>query len=153
MSIFFAPNGLSLRLVISVKDDFDSIIGFVLKDIDHDHVFHYSTSQKFYYFNNQNSYEKSSPIEVANKLLEKYPDLERLGHRLDKEYVKWFQSIIKLAEYVKWFQSIIKLAEKEIFPYAYNDSGYNALSFGAIKLTNNKKIKFAPTDSNRIKII
>ena len=140
MSIFFAPNGLSLRVVISVKDDFDSITGFVLKDIDHDHVFHYSTSQKFYYFNNQNSYEKSSPIEVANKLLEKYPDLERLGHRLDKEYVKWFQSIIKLAE-------------KEIFPYAYDDNGYSALSFGAIKLTNNKKIKFAPTDSNRIKII
>ena len=92
------------------------------------------------YFDNQNSYEKSSPIEVANKLLEKYPDLERLWHRLDKEYVKWFQSIIKLAE-------------KEIFPYAYDDNGYNALRFGAIKLTNNKKIKFAPTDSNNIKII
>ena len=77
------------------------------------------------------SIEKSTIEELADALLEKCPFLKSEGIGNDKEYVNWFKKVLKYAR-------------NGIFPWAFDDYGYNIYQVNHIKMTNGDTIEYAP---------
>lgn len=127
-----SSSGMYFRMCISSKKHFDNKTGFVLCMCKEDEVYRYSTSGGFIFFGDELSMQNASVEEVANKLLNTYPKLEKEGKGDDKKYVAWF---LRLLEMVK----------KEKYPYAFSDYGYNIFTEGKIKFINcEDSIEYAP---------
>lgn len=127
-----APSGMFYRICISSKTHFDNKTGFVMCKCDDDEVYRYSTGQEFVFFNDDAWMEDASIEEIADKLLSKYPKLEKEGNGKDEEYAAWF---LKLLEKVK----------EGKYPYAFEDYGYDIFEEGKTYFLNSKEtIEYAP---------
>lgn len=127
-----APSGMSYRICISSKTHFDNKTGFVICKWDNDEVYRYSNGQEFMFFNDHAWLEDASIEEIADKLLSKYPKLEKEGNGKDEEYAAWF---LKLLEKVK----------EGKYPYAFEDYGYDIFEEGKIRFLNSDdSIEYAP---------
>ena len=84
------------------------------------------------FFNDDVWMEDASIEEMADKLLSKYPKLEKEGNGKDEKCAAWF---LKLQEKVK----------EGKHPYAFADYGYDIFEEGKIRfLDSDDSIEYAP---------
>ena len=129
---FYSPSGCFFRSVISVKENFDKT-GFVCEEDERYPMFKHTTGAGFDYFD-EGSFENKSVEELADKILEKYPEFKELGRGEDKEYLIWYSKVLDLVR-------------KGHYPYAFEDYGYDIYYVGKIELTNGDYIEYAPPGS------
>lgn len=128
---YFSPSGMYFRSVLSLKKYFDKT-GFVCDETSsNNQIYHYTSGQEFNYFDDNTSYENSTIEELAEALLEKYPFLKIEGKGSDKEYADWFKMVLKYAR-------------NGIFPFAFDDYGYDIYQAQHIEMTNGDTIEYAP---------
>lgn len=127
---YISPTGCNLRCELSNKESFDKT-GFVIKlgKV----LYSYSSGAGYNYFEDEISMENSAVEELANKLLDKCPEIA----------IKCKGDDIN---YVKWFEKVLDKVRKGNYPYAFEEYGYDIYSAGGILLTNDDLIEYAPMD-------
>lgn len=103
-----AATGLDWRCAVSHAGNFQRSHGAMLLDFDREAA-HYTTGQDDEFFGWTDA-QNDSPRQLADKFLERFPEIARLGRGEDPPYVEWFAQMLQLAR-------------RGAFPIAYSDYG------------------------------
>jgi hypothetical protein len=102
---FVAPSGLFWRLSICAASNTRPEHGATIRDFDQ--AAHYSSGGEDRYFDWEDA-RGDSPGELAQKFVERFPDLAEAGKGGDPAYVSWYEEMLRLTE-------------PDGLPYAYAD--------------------------------
>jgi hypothetical protein len=100
-----APSGLFWRLSVFPASNSDPENGARMRD--YDEGAHYSSGGEDRYFDWDDATDDSSR-ELAEKFVERFPELAKAGKGGD-------------AEYVRWYEDMLQMTEPDGLPYAYAD--------------------------------
>ena len=129
MMIYYSPSGCYLRCELASKECFEKKTGFVILDYPEDEeIYRYSTGGEYYFFNDKTSMEGVSIEEMAKIFEKKYPELMKKAKGEDESYANWFKQLLTYAQ-------------DDIYPYAFEDMGYDALCANALRLTDYDDVK------------
>ena len=100
-----APSGLFWRLSVFAASNSDSENGAMMRN--YGEGAHYSSGSGDRYFDWDDAAD-DSPLELAGKFIERFPELAAAGRGRD-------------ADYVRWYDDLLRMTEPDGLPYAYAD--------------------------------
>lgn len=128
-----SPSGLSIRTILTYKENVDSVTGCIIRDF-----FHFDEERVVAISSTWKEYDKVDAVELADSFLSMFPEFCKKCKGSDPEYDYWFGKVLKLADEGK-------------FPITMDDNGYDCRSIGYIYCGKGTKLAFAPTGNYKHK--